>query len=246
MKKRRQNKRVKALRRVTAAALLLALVITWVSLDSWFGFTRRDSSVRVTIPNFCGERYDELAFEAWQTVTTEYRYDPNVPAGTVFAQSPSAGSVRKLSSERATCHLTLTVSLGDEQVTAQNVIGMDVREAMQRLRSDGFAVETVMQTGPYPEGRVLAMTPDGILPRGSRITLTVSAGEPVKTVEVPDVTGLSRSDALVQLWLSQLAVGEVIEEPSNETPGTVIKQSHQPGTVVMAGTKIKLYISAEE
>lgn len=246
MKKKRQNKRVKALRRVTAVSLVLTLAVLWVSLDSWFGFTRKDSSVRVTIPDFCGERYDTLAFETWQTVTAEYRYDPNVPAGTVLAQRPVAGSVRKLSEERATCHLTLTVSLGTEQVTAQNVAGMDVRKAVQLLRSEGFAVETVMQTGPYPEGRVLAMEPTGILPRGSRITLTVSAGEPAKTVRVPDVKGLSRSDALIQLWLSQLAVGEVVEERSAELPGTVIRQSHQPGTVVMAGTKIKLYISADE
>lgn len=246
MKEKGQNKRVRILRRVTLLCVTLAVALPWIFLDTWFGFTDREEARRVTVPDFCGERYEALSFDTWQSVDTEFRYDPDVPAGIVMTQSPEAGSVRKLSTERSTCRITLTVSLGTEQVAAKNVTGMDVREAVQMLRADGFSVSTVMKTGPYPEGRVLDMTPTGILPRGTSITLTVSAGEPAKTVEVPDVKGLSRADALIRLWMAQLAVGEVIEEASDAEAGIVIRQSHQPGTVVMAGTKIKLYVSKEK
>ena len=58
----------------------------------------------------------------------------------------------------------LTVSLGREQVELKNVAGMDVREAVELLRADGFAVDTVMQTGPYPEGTVLSVSHAGRLP----------------------------------------------------------------------------------
>ena len=78
------------------------------------------------------------------------------------------------------------------------------------------------------------------------MTLTVSAGEPAVTVTVPNVVGLTRADALIRLWLCQLSVGSVIEEISAEEAGSVIRQSHQPGTVVMSGTKITLYVSMEE
>ncbi len=246
MQAKRQKQSIRRLRKTVAVLLLLTVGIPWIFLDTWFGFTAKEKEQRVTVPNFCGERYESLSFDPWQKVDAEYRYDPNVPAGIVTAQSPEAGSVRKLSNERSTCRIMLTVSLGTEQVRAKNVTGTDVREAVQILRADGFAVNTVMKTGPYPEGRVLDMSPTGVLLRGTSITLTVSAGEPAKTVEVPDLKGLSRADALIRLWTSQLAVGEVIEEASDKEEGTVIRQSHQPGTVVMAGTKIKLYVSKEK
>ena len=66
------------------------------------------------------------------------------------------------------------------------------------------------------------------------------------TVTVPDVRGLSRSEALMQLWLAQLSVLDVIEEDSVEEPGVVIRQNYLPGTVVMAGTKLTLYVSREQ
>ena len=66
-----------------------------------------------------------------------------------------------------------------------------------------------------------------------------------KTVAVPNLCGLSRADALIRLWLCQLNVGEVVEVPSGEPSGTVIRQSHAEGTVVLPGTKITIYISQE-
>ena len=56
---------------------------------------------------------------------------------------------------------------------------------------------------------------------------------------------MSRADALIRLWLCQLNVGEVVETPSDAPAGTVIRQSHAEGTVVLPGTKITIYVSQE-
>ena len=141
--------------------------------------------------------------------------------------------------------LTLTVSLGAETVRLPDVVGEDVRRAESILHEIGLAVRTEVRTGAYPEGTVYAMHPraDTELPKGSMITLSVSAGVPAATVTVPDVVGMQRGEALTALWLAQLSVDEVIEEASDAEEGVVIRQNYQSGTVVMAGTRITLTVS---
>ena len=237
---RRERGRVLAL----TVALALFFASAWVVFDELISpFDEGGESV--TVPDYLGMQRDLIREPSWLEVHTEYRYDANAPAGEVLSQSPAGGSRRKLSEAGEKCRLTLTVSLGEERVMLPDLVGEDVRTVEAELRRRGFAVESRFSTGAYPEGCVLEMNPSGgrELPRGSRITLLVSAGSPAVTVTVPNVCGMERGEALTALWLSQLSVGEVIEEDSEEESGIVIRQSHPSGTVVMAGTKITLYVS---
>lgn len=228
-------------------SFLLFVSSAWVVFDELFAPLEEDMQT-VTVPNFEGQVAEKIEVADCFDVVTEYRYDASTPAGVVLAQTPGGGSQRKISPDRPTCKLTLTVSLGAETVNLPDVVGQDVRVAENTLRNVGFAVKTEVSTGAYPEGMVFDMKPTGnqILPVGSHITLFVSAGTPAVTVTVPDLRGLSRGDALTRLWLSQLSVLEVVEEPSDEDAGIVIRQNYQPGTVVMAGTKLTLYVSKND
>ena len=246
MQKQQIEQKTKAWRRSAIVAAVLLLATLWILLDRWLmPFAPTPSTVE--IPDFCGMREDALAKEIWMDLRVEYRYDEHAPEGTVLSQTPSAGSRRKLVGEDEICEIRLVVSLGAERIILPPVIGADVRTVLSSLRAQGLSVHTVMQPSPHTVGRVLSCTPSEgtAVKKGSEVTLTVSAGEPVQTVSVPDLCGLSRSDALIRLWLSQLNVGEVIEIVSDAPVGSVVRQSHRPGTVVMAGTKITLYVSAE-
>ena len=225
---------------------LLLLAVTWVVVDVLFDPFYADSKT-VTVPDYLGIDIESVVTEDWMELVIEYRYDKNAAAGTVISQAPSGASQRKLGRERPTCKIVLTVSLGEETVRVPDVVGMDAREAESMLRELGFVVKTEVSTGAYPEGEVYWMEPraESVLPRGSTVTLSVSAGVPAVTVTVPDVRGLPRGEALMRLWLAQLSVLEVIEEDSVEEPGVVTRQNYLPGTVVMAGTKLTLYVSRE-
>lgn len=225
-------------------AVLTALctaILTFVGLFSPI----KENSVTVEIPDLCGKMLADASLDEGLAVEVEYRYDANAPAGTVLTQSPAAGSRRKLTKEHPSCTLSLTVSMGKESLSLPNTIAMDVRDAKALLREQGFSVEIVTVESAYREGIVLSSLPKAgtSLPKGEKITLTVSAGMTTTTVSVPHLLGLSRSDALVALWTSQLAVGEVVEIDADAPAGTVVRQSHQGGTVVAAGTKITVYIS---
>ncbi len=226
---------------------LLFLCAVWVVFDSLFQ-PLMPMGQTVEIPNLCGMRQDGISLSDWIEPEISYRYDPDTEAGVILSQSPSGGSKRKLTQESPRCKLTLVISLGTETCVLPDQIGRDGRVAEAELRALGLSVEVRRVEGAYPEGEVFATEPRAgeTLPLGTRVVLYVSAGVAQKSVPVPVLYGLSRSDALVQIWLAQLAVGEITEEPSDAPVGTVIRQSHQAGTLVAGGTRISFVIACAE
>ena len=223
-------------------AILFLFAISFTVADSLFGFLK-PSGVYVTVPDFCGQRESQLDLPQWAIVQASYRYSDQAPAGTVIQQTPEAGHQLKVGWNKKRS-LTLTISLGTEEKTVPNVLGQDVRVASATLRDHGFSVITVEKPGGK-EGRVIAISPaeGSVLSAGGEVTLTVSQGTPAQTVTVPDLTGLSRSSALLELFRCGLTVGEVTEEPSDAPSGTVIRQSPTAGSLVAPNTKLKLTVS---
>lgn len=229
---------------LSGVVLLLCALLTWLALDSYLGFTR-PPAVTVEIGDYCGHRPEELALSNLFDVTISYRYDDGA-VGTVVSQTPSAGSRRKLADASAKCPLHLTVSLGSERILLPELVGQDARGAQETLRAWGLVVRVVTREGGT-EGRVLSMSPragDEVV-RGETVTLTVSGGIPVRTVRVPALEGLSRSEALVRAWMAGLRVDQVIEISADAPVGTVVRQSHRADTEVVEGTGITLYVAKE-
>ena len=245
MQVREWLKDIRTWRRSAAVAAVLILAVGWITVDTLF-MPRQKQLPTVEIPNLCGLDVENLQTEEWLEVDIEYRYNENAPAGVVFSQTPTGGSHRRLAND-GMCKVTVLVSLGGESILLPSMVGRDVYEVATELRNLGLVVNTVPQPSPREVGNVLSSEPRAgeSVPKGSAVMLTVSSGEVQKTVAVPNLQGLSRADALIRLWLCQLNVGEVAEVPSSETPGTVIRQSHAEGTVVLPGTKITIYIAKE-
>lgn len=245
MQVREWLKDIRTWRRSAAVAAVLILAVGWITADVLF-MPRQKQSPTVEIPNLCGLALADLQIEEWLDVDIEYRYDETAPAGVVFSQTPTGGSHRRLASD-GMFKVTVLVSLGGESILLPSMVGRDVYEVATELRNLGLVVNTQAESSPHEVGKVLSSEPRAgeSIPKGSTVTLTVSSGEVQKTVAVPNLCGLSRADALIRLWLCQLNVGEVVEVPSGEPSGTVIRQSHAEGTVVLPGTKITIYISRE-
>ena len=234
-------KNTRTWRRAAIVAAILILAVGWITADMLL-MPRQRPPETVEIPDFCGLDVGNIKTEEWLDVDVEYRFDESTPAGVVFSQTPTGGSRRRLPEDGEPCRVTVVVSLGRESILLPPMAGRDVYEVATELRNLGLVVNTVMQSSPREAGRVLESEPRAgeSVPKGTTITLTVSQGEKQKIVEVPNLCGLSRADALIRLWLCQLNVGEVIEAPSSAPAGTVFRQSHTEGTVVLPGTKITI------
>lgn len=233
-------------RRAMLFSALFFFLAVWVVFDSLFQ-PLAPLGRTVEIPHFCGMHQDGITFADWMDPEISYRYDATAPAGVVLSQTPSGGSKRKLTKDFPQCKITLVVSLGTETCVLPDLTGEDGRVAEAKLREMGLSVEVRRVEGAYPVGTVFDSEPRAgeTLPTDARVVLYVSAGVAHKSVSVPSLYGLSRSDALVQIWLCQLSVGEITEAISDAPAGTVIQQSHQAGTLVAGGTKISLVIARE-
>lgn len=226
-------------------SVLFCVCTVWITVDTLFVSDGEEFSV--LIEDYSGSRWEDLTFADWMDVRVTYCRSAEFPVGTVIAQTPPAGSRRKRSGRYPTVELAVTVSLGPETVTLPNVIGSKAESAEQMLRELGFSVVLTRQESPREIGTVVETEPCAgtELSQGKTVRIIVSNGMRESVVQVPNVCGMSRSDALITLWLSHLAVNEVIEE-SNELPerdGTVLRQSHCAGTWVRAGTVVTLYLS---
>ena len=227
-------------------SILLAAAVAWVVVDDLIAPLAKDGEI-VVIPNYCGEALESIAPSESITTEVEYRYDPSVAAGEVISQEPQANSRRKRADGEKAVVVHLVVSLGAQTVELPQAVGENVRVIRARLRELGCAVETVYETGVRPEGEVLWMEPPQgtVVPVGTTVRLQVSAGTHTESVRVPDFCGLTRSDALVRLWMAGLSLGTAEEIESDRECGRVVEQSHRAGTLVPMWTKITLYISRE-
>ena len=224
---------------------LFLLCAVFVTADSLL-LVRAERAQSVEIENFCGVPYTEGMLPPWVDAKIEYVYDDSTPRGTVIGQSLPAGSRRKLTQRNPKVSLTLRISLGEESCVLPNVLSEDFRTAVARLRELGFSVETVHSFGAYPKGTVFASEPRAgtLLPKGSRVLLSVSDGSPSVIVEVPNVVGLSRGDAFQTLWMAGLRVQTVTERESILPFGTVTEQSIAAGTRVLSGSPVSLTVSS--
>lgn len=231
------------LKKLLFSCLLLVAGI-WLVIDDLFAPLAPQARV-VEIGNFCGMATSRLASSEDIAFEIEYRYDASEPQGVVFSQDPVAGSRRKKGKNDPPIRVKLVVSLGTETVRLPQLLGSDHRQAQADLRALGCVVETVYQSGTRPAGEVIGMEPRGgsEVPKGERVVLTVCAGMPEESVTVPNFYGMTRADALVQLWLSGLSLAETVEIDSEHPSGTVVRQSHQAGTTVPSGTRVTLYVS---
>jgi hypothetical protein len=134
---------------------------------------------------------------------------------------------------------------GAAEVKVPDVVGLAEDEARDRLAAEGLQVSSRPQESSREDaGRVLGQSPDaGPAGEGSRVTLTVGDGP--RTVEVPNLAGLSVAAAEEELAAAGLGVGRVVEVSSDAVPAAqVIEQGIPAGTTVDPETAVNLTVSS--
>lgn len=135
----------------------------------------------------------------------------------------------------------------EERVAVPDVVGWQLSEARQRLREENFDVSPERRSNAdVEEGAVIRTQPraGSEVDSGSTVTLIVSSGpdEP-ETVRVPDIIGLSGSDAEEMLQDSGLFVSGSRSEESNEEEDTVLEANPRVGTEVEVDSGIFLVLA---
>ena len=135
--------------------------------------------------------------------------------------------------------------LGGEGVRVPNVLRLTEERATETLENRGFEVEVEDGASKRPEGQVFRQEPEGggEADEGSVVTIYVSTGP--GPVEVPNLVGLSIGDAREVLRESDLKVGDITDQASEDVEeGEVLSQFPEEGREVESGSAIDLVVSS--
>ena len=172
--------------------------------------------------------------------TLKEEFDAKVPAGTVIKQSPGAGSHVKAGRK-----IQLTVSKGAEPGVVPDLKGKNLAEATEMLHAAKLAVGKV--TVQYKEGAAQGAVLSQDIEAGKKVAagtkvdlvVNISKGQSV----VPDLKGLTLSDARERLSSMGLMVGSVTTKEDSAPKGTVIGAEPEFGKVLSEGSVVTLIVS---
>ena len=219
--------------------ILAFIIITGITAIAVFFFVVK-SPEKVLVPNVVGKELTEAlqemqVKELYPKIQMRYS-DTNEDKGFVLDQSPSAGTITK-----ANKRIELVISQGAVLDRVGDYIGMDIEDLRTQL-SGLFASSSIpliqipdvimYKNDIAPQGTILEQNPPANtkIARPVTLELVVSAGKEVKGVRVPNITGLSLNDALLQLNRNKITFMFTAQEPKEgEEPGVVVSQKWPVG-----------------
>lgn len=238
---RRKNRR-----KVFAATVmgLILLVAAVIGLISWL--TNGIHPETIKLDNFVGQTYDAVIstytdynFTVEPVQTSEYA------AGTIIEQSPAEGETVIKGSR-----IILKVAASADTISVPNCYDLTQEKAIQALEREGLTNVKIatITSETVKEGYVVYTEPRATDPasKDTLITIYVSVGPSttsINTLTVPDVRGLSESDA--KAFLKKAGFKDVVvkEEYSTKPKGIVLSQSPKRDSVQPEDATIVIYVS---
>lgn len=170
-----------------------------------------------------------------------------IPEGYVVEQSPAANSVVEENGE-----VRVIISAGSNimEVSAPNIIGLEINQARELLDEKGFELGSVSSdfSDRYKEDIIINQSPQyGVkMSVGETIDITVSKGP--QTIIVPNILGLDFTYASRHLDALGVVIITSIAPVNNEItqPGMVVMVEPQPGTRINKGDTVEIGISVLE
>ena len=196
-----------------------------------------------TVPDVLGDTLRTAQGEAGQAglelVPSGEEYSSTVPANRIVSQSLDPGAEAEVGDR-----LSVILSLGPNLVPVPNVAG-DEREAAEvALAEAGFEVRVErLYHDTVPAGRVIEQSPDAGTRHevGRPVRIAVSRGR--TPVAVPEVVGLSESEATAILQGANLSVRVVEEFSTSVELDRVISQQPPAEETVREGGTVTLAVS---
>lgn len=242
--------RVTTILAIVAAVIIgvIALVLVANAIGIFKGGSAdstEESQKTVEVVNVVGFNIDAAKStleELYLSVDVQYEESDEVPENIVIRQSIPEGEMVEEHSL-----VILTVSSGVSGIEVPNVVGYEETQADTTLSALGFKVSKQTEySDTVDEGYVISQTPEALekIASGSTVVLTISAGPAEKTVTVPDLRGMTESEAKAKLTASNLKAGTVTEDYSDSvTKGNVLSQSYSPGTEIGENSSVNFVIS---
>lgn len=168
--------------------------------------------------------------------------DDLIQAGYVMSQSIDAGDQV---AENDT--VKLVVSTGAESFALADVTNLTLDQAHTMLKDQGieYSHEYIFDDTIEKDKVVETKPGSGTqVKKGDKVIIVVSKGPEVKYTNIPDLSGLTKSEAKEKLEENNLKLGNISHEYNSEVPeGLVIEQDAKIGQKVVYDTVVNITIS---
>lgn len=146
---------------------------------------------------------------------------------------------------------------GGEKITVPNFVGMNYNEEIEPNVTDDVYKNGKIQCkirleytddsekySDFETGDVVFQTPDAGIKIKTNKTVTLTILSTGKAIKIPDVVGMTKEAAQIELKAKGFKNVVFEEKPSKQTQGNVISTSPEVGSEVDKDTKITVYVSA--
>lgn len=184
-----------------------------------------------------------LKSEGYRSIVSDTLFSASYEPGTIVDQYPFPNTrVKKGRTVR------LKIARPEKMVTIPDLIGRSLRSAELALDQVGLEVDTVYQeyNSDVPSGNVTWQYPKGgdMLNKGMGLHLTISLGVPPNFFQVPNLFGLSKKKAVLDIEKAGFKIGKIFYRQNEDLiPYTVLDQSVAAETVLETPIKIDLTVS---
>ena len=238
-----KKKKEKSNKKLVVAIVIAALAIVLFAAGGFALINKLTSGEEVVVPQVVGMKQDQAVTEL-EALNLKYKiiegesdeYDP----GYVIDQSIEAGT--KVKEGKI---IEITVCVGSDAVEVPDVTDKTEDAATVILENAGFKVEVKEENSKDVEkGKVIRQSPSAgqKLDKGQTVIIVVSTGE--EDVTVPNVTGLTKDDAIAKLSAANLRYSITSYEYSDSyAAGYVMYQNYGSGEKVAPDTVINIKIS---
>lgn len=224
-----------------AAAVVGAIVVVGLVLAALLG----GGGDKIDVPDVTGKTTEEakqiIEDAGFQVGSMDSAYDTNTEAGHISSQSPKGGEKASKGSK-----INLVVSQGTEEVEVPDLKNKTLEEAQKEILKAGFALGSTTEdnSDDVDKGKVMKQSPDAgkSVKKGSTITLVISKG--AEEVEVPNIVGMSESNAQKTLESVGLKYQNNGTQASDKDAGYVISQTQSAGTKVKKGSTVGCIVSS--
>lgn len=172
-------------------------------------------------------------------VQITYQSSDNVAAGLVISQSPNSGEQMRYGST-----VKLVVSSGASAFKLPNVVGKDEETAKSTLMQKGLKVTiSYANSDSVATGKVISQTPkaNSSVYKGNTVTIVVSSGKQI--IAVPNVIGMTSTEAKDKLTSLGFDVSVGEEYSSTVASGKVISQSPDASVSLEKGATVNIIVS---
>lgn len=223
-----------------AFALIIGVMLNFVIMPQYTNFNKG-----VTVPDVTQlsltEAEDLLEQYGLRHEVLERRANAVFPANYIIDQAPSPLQIVKPNRK---IYLTVNTEVRPTAVVP-NVVDMSLTNARIQIENYGFTVGTTSYETARFRNTIIdqSLTPGDTVNRGAVINLVVSDGLGGRIVDVPDIVGISLTEAQQKIRRAGLLVEDIRYEASRDaSPNTVLSFTPDEDQLT-EGQALKLIVS---